>query len=75
MKRIELPNYGFIFDEMPDSVLNKVRSTASAARDFGMKQNDKLAGQLKEEWYINPGLVDQEIKDYIISHVQSYNEH
>jgi hypothetical protein len=74
MKHIEFPNYGFIFDEMPDSVLRKVRSLCSSAKDFGKSQNNKLAGQLEEEWYINPRLIDSEVDDYIMSHVHNYNE-
>ena len=74
MKHIEFPNYGFIFDEMPDSVLKKVRSLCSAAKDFGKSQNDKLAGQLEEEWYINPKLIDSEVREYILQNVRDYNE-
>tara|TARA_B100001250_G_scaffold123393_1_gene104771 strand:- start:109 stop:720 length:612 start_codon:yes stop_codon:yes gene_type:complete len=74
MKHIDFPNYGFIFDEMPDSVLRKVRSLCSAAKDFGKSQNDKLAGQLEEEWYINPKLIDSEVREYILQSVRDYNE-
>ena len=74
MKHIEFPNYGYVIDEMPDSVLKKVRSLCSAAKDFGKSQNKALAGQLEEEWYINPKLIDQEVKDYIHRNVQHYNE-
>lgn len=74
MKHIEFPNYGYVFDEMPDSVLSKVRSICSSAKDYRMSHNHLLVGQLEEEYTININLLDPEVKDYIMFHAKQYTE-
>ena len=72
MKCIEFPNYGYVFDEMPDSVLSKVRSLCSAAKDYRMSHQHLLAGQLEEEYTININLVDPEVKEFVMSRANEY---
>mgnify|MGYP001161032348 FL=1 len=75
MKHLEMPNYGYIFDEMPDSVLSKVRNQCLVAKDYGKTHNHLLAGQLEEEWQININTIDPEIRQYILYAARQYADY
>ena len=70
-----MPNYGYIFDEMPDSVLSKVRNQCLVAKDYGKTHNHLLAGQLEEEWQININTIDPEIRQYILYAARQYADY
>ena len=67
-----LPNYGYISDTMPDSLLTKVKDMCSRAKDFALEANHALVGQIEEEWKINTNLIDPEIRAYIHSNAMKY---
>jgi hypothetical protein len=69
----DFTNYGYIFEEnVPMDVFNSVRDTCYKAKNIGVKYNNSLVGQLKEEYQIDLETCPENIKTYILKAVKDY---